>query len=101
MEKTIVTEDMVKNALGKVLNKTVANYAEGKDDIATSTIVVGEDWERWLFAIWPGNMLELHYACSGLPIIDVGDQVCAFDMGYFNVDQIVKMTIQIITNAIT
>lgn len=96
MEKT-VKENEVKEALGKVMNEASNNYIGGKNKIATSSIVIGDKWERWLFAIWPGNStLELHYACDGLPIIDIGDLICAFNREYFTVDQIVDLTMKLI-----
>ena len=94
--ETGLTEEKVKEALKKVIHDADEIYFEGKKSIAKATIVFGYGSERYMFAIWPGDNIDLRYASSILPIVDVGDQIASFDTGFFTMDQIVKFTIEMI-----
>ena len=91
-----LTEEKVKAALGKAMSEAVDIYVEGKDSIARKTITIGHGGERYMFAIWPGDIVDLQYACSTLTLTDIGDRIASFDAGYFNMDQIAKFTIEMI-----
>ena len=89
-------EEKVKEKLVQVMRKAVDIYAANDDSIAKETIGFGTGVERYMFVIWPGDIVDLNYASSTLGITDIGDRIASFDTGYFTIDSIVRFTIEMI-----